>query len=242
VNDAQVGSIFRAIRIRRGLTQTELAAAAGVSQSTVSSIECGQLGGVALPLTRRVAATLTVSITVEARWRGGETARLLDERHAALVQAAAATLTAAGWVVWPEKTFSVYGERGSIDVLGWHPSSRAAIAIEAKTRIPDLQDLLSTMDRKRRLLPAISRAERWTPVAFASVLVVADQTWARNQVRRYSGLFDSALPARTVEVRNWLARPVGDLRGVWFLLDTRVGGAQRKPGGAMRVSTHRGGR
>ena len=28
------------------------------------------------------------------------------------------------WIVEPEVSFSIYGERGVIDILAWHPTSR----------------------------------------------------------------------------------------------------------------------
>ncbi|HVH18470.1 MAG TPA: helix-hairpin-helix domain-containing protein, partial [Myxococcota bacterium] len=46
--------------------------------------------------------------------------RLLDERHAAMVEAVMRRLVALGWKVRAEVTFSSFGERGSIDVFGWN--------------------------------------------------------------------------------------------------------------------------
>jgi len=81
------------------------------------------------------------------------------------------------------------------------------LSIETKTRIVDLQDLLATMDRRLRLLPAIGKAEGWDPRHFGSLLVLPEETWARNRLRQYAAVFDAALPARTVEIRRWLAEP-----------------------------------
>jgi hypothetical protein len=165
-------------------------------------------------------------------------ARLLDEAHAELVAAAVRKLAAAGWEVRPEHTFSIWGERGSIDVLAWNASHRAVLCLECKTKLPDLQDTLSTMDRKRRLAPEIAKIEGWIPSVVASVLVLPDQTWARNAVRKSGAVFDSALPARTVEVRHWLDRPSGNLRGIWFLLNGSTANAKRRSRPQMRASRH----
>jgi Holliday junction resolvase-like predicted endonuclease len=121
-------------------------------------IERGVLEGTSLRLVRRVAAALGVSLPVDPRWRGADLATLLDERHAVLVQVVVAKLTTAGWQALPEHTFNEWGEKGSIDVLAWHDGRRALLSIEIKTRLPDLQDLLSTMDRKRRLAPMLRLA------------------------------------------------------------------------------------
>jgi hypothetical protein len=148
-------------------------------------------------------------------------------------------LTGAGWVVRPEHTFSIWGERGSIDVFAWHPGCRALPCVECKTKLPDLQDVLSTMDRKRRLAREIARVEGWDPAFIGSVLVVPDQKWARNAVRRSGAVFDAALPARTVAVRRWLACPSADLRGIWFLANDGAPNTGRRSGGQMRTNPNR---
>ena len=162
-------------------------------------------------------------------------AKLLDERHAALLRAVATVLQGLGFEVHVEYTFNIWGERGSIDILAWHPLFRATLPIEVKTRLVDLQDLFATTGRKRRLLAAICRAESWESVAAASLIVLPEEGWARSGVRKFAPLFDTAFPARTVEVRQWLHRPSGDLRGIWFFANDRPGSVIRKPGGPLRV-------
>jgi transcriptional regulator with XRE-family HTH domain len=234
MDHAKVGSIFRAVRIRRGMSQSQVAAAAGVSRTAVSTIERGLLEDSSLRLIGRVSATLGISCEFEARWRGAEMATLLDERHARLVQLMVTRLTRLGWQVFPEHTFSIWGERGAIDILAWHPVRRAVLAIEVKTRLADLQDLLSTMDRKRRLAPSIARAEGWKPLLVGSLLVLPGETWARTAVKRFDSVFAAALSERSVEVGTWLKEPDRDLRGIWFLKDGQ-GNTKRRTGGVMRV-------
>jgi transcriptional regulator with XRE-family HTH domain len=241
MDDAQFGSAIRAVRLRRGMTQEQLAVLAGVSRSIESLIERGRCEETSVRTVRRIASILGVSVTLTARWRGAEMAKLLDEAHAALVGSVAERLTAAGWAVRPEHTFSIWGERGSIDVLAWDPASRALLCVECKTKLPDVQDVLSTMDRKRRLAREMARLEGWEPGFVGSVLILPDETWARNALRRHGAVFDAALPARTVEVRRWLDRPSGDLRGIWFLLNDTGTNAKRRPGGRMRTRPRRAG-
>ena len=63
----------------------------------------------------------------------------------------------------PEVSCSIWGERGSIDLLAWQPRRRALLVIEVKTEITDVGATLATLDRKRRLAPAIVRElEGWT--------------------------------------------------------------------------------
>lgn len=232
---------MRAVRLQRSMTQEKLAALAGVSRPIVSLIERGRGEETSVRTVRRVASILGVSVTLNARWRGAEMARLLDEAHSALVGSVADRLNLAGWTVRPEHTFSIWGERGSIDVLACHPAHRALLLVECKTSLPDLQDLLSTMDRKRRLARDIAKLEGWDPACVASVLALPDQTWARHAVNRSGPVFDAALPARTVGVRRWVDCPSGNLRGIWFLLNDRGTNTKRRPGGQMRVRPRRAG-
>ena len=57
----------------------------------------------------------------DAFWNGEALDRLLDAAHAASSTASSPILVANGWEVVPEATFNRFGERGSIDVLAWHP-------------------------------------------------------------------------------------------------------------------------
>ena len=67
----RIGRSLRALRQRRGLTQAQLAEAAGVSQSLVSLIERGHLEAVALRTIQRVFAVLETRLDVQVNWRGG---------------------------------------------------------------------------------------------------------------------------------------------------------------------------
>ena len=44
------------------------------------------------------------------------------------------------WVAVPEVTFSIYGERGAIDILAWHEPTRSLLVIELKTELVDIQE------------------------------------------------------------------------------------------------------
>ena len=118
MNDLQFGAVIRAVRKRRGISQLELAGLARVSQGTVSLIERGHLESLSLRVLRRVAAAAEVRLDLSARWRGGELDRLLSRRHSTLSENFAAFLVSQpGWIVDPEASFSIYGERGVVDQL-----------------------------------------------------------------------------------------------------------------------------
>ena len=128
MDDVQVGSVIRSVRIRRGLRQSDVAATAGVSQAIVSAIERGDFETTSLCLVRRVATAVGVSLPLAPRWRGPDLPKLLDERHAAIVREVVSRLAALGWVALPEHTFSIRGERGSIDVFAWLPGPRSVLS------------------------------------------------------------------------------------------------------------------
>jgi transcriptional regulator with XRE-family HTH domain len=241
VEDIRVGSAIRAVRLRRGLKQSDVAALAGVSQPTVSLVERGNLGALTVAALRSVARALDVWLPFEPRWRGAELPRLLDERHAALVGRVVEELRRAGWVIRVEHSFNWRGERGSVDVLAWLPAARALLIVEVKTQIVDVQELLSTLDRKRRIVPGVVGELDWRPALVGCVIVLPEETRARAAVARHASVFDSVLPLRNVDVRRWLGSPAGPMSGLWFLRYSSPGSGMRAGGGATRVRSVAGG-
>lgn len=56
-------------------------------------------------------------------------------RHSAMHEAFARMIgSVAGWELVPEVSFSIYGERGVIDVLLWHPVARVLVVVELDGR------------------------------------------------------------------------------------------------------------
>jgi len=216
--------MVQGIRVSRNLTQAQLAARAGVSRGTVSGLERGLVGGMTVSTLRTISRALGMPPIVSLGWRTPEVEHLRDRLHAAMVEHVVSTLAGLGWEMTPEHSFNHYGERGSADVLAWHATERALLVVETKTRLWDLQDMLSTLDRKRRVLPGVvARELDWRSRAVGVVLVLPELSTPRHVVERHSATFQAALPARQVEVRNWLSSPTGDLRGLWFLPIANVG-------------------
>jgi transcriptional regulator with XRE-family HTH domain len=219
MDEIAFGRGLRAIRIRKRLTQDELADRAGLSRSVIARIEQGRGARVAVVTLDRVAATLGARVFVRLHWQGDALDRLLDARHAITVEEVVRVLRLAGWEVATEVSFSEYGERGSIDVLAWHPETSALLVVEVKTTIADAQELQSTLDRKVRLASKIGRSRGWPARSVSRLLVVVDSRGNRQRVSGLAMTFGAALPSRTWAVRRWLASPAADapLRGIWFL-------------------------
>ena len=138
--------------------------------------------------------------------------------RANLVEHVVRWLERRGWTAHPEVTFSVYGERGSIDVLARHPSRPAPLVVEVKTAIVDVQETLATHGRKARLAPTIrpsldkavdavraASAPRGVPAD--RLLVVLGTRIARRRVAEHEATFRAAYPVRDPEFRAWLAAP-----------------------------------
>ncbi len=218
MNDVRVGRIVRAIRTDRGLRQEDVAAPIDVDRSVMTDLEAGRLEAVSLRTARRLCGRLGIDLIVEARWRGGAVDRLLDRDHAAIVERVSRVLTAAGWQVELEFTFNEFGDRGSVDVLGWHPVDRALLIVEVKSTFTDLQAMLMTLSRKVRVVPKVAARERgWDRRSLGRILVVIGTSRNRRVVGSHRSVFDATFPSNTLATRQWIHAPTSDFAGLWFV-------------------------
>jgi transcriptional regulator with XRE-family HTH domain len=218
MDDVAVGRALRAVRVRKRLRQADVAARAGVSQQAVSRLETGAISAVSIDLLRRVATAIGGRIVVDLRWHGADLDRLLGAKHSAMHEAIAASFAGMpDWMLVPEVSFAVYGERGVIDILAWHAPSHSLLVIEIKTELADMQQTLGTLDRKVRLAPLVARERGWNPATVSAWLVVADASTNRNRVAAHRSMLRNALPASGPELRAWLRRPAGSIRVLSFL-------------------------
>ena len=217
-DDVSVGRAVRAVRLSHNLRQSDVAARAGVSRQAISRLERGLVDGMTVRTLRALSRALAMPSVVSLGWRSPELERLTDRVHAALVEEVSLYLETRGWTLSPEHSFNHYGERGSVDILAWHAAHDALLVVEVKTRIWDVQDLLTTMDRKLRLLPGIAaRRWGWRATTAGMLLVLPDLSTHRHVIERHAATFRAALPDRQHRARAWLADPAGRLRGIWFL-------------------------
>jgi len=233
MDPVRVGRSIRVLRHRLGWRQEDLAERAGVAQQTVSDIERGRATTVALPRLIRVAAALDADLDLVVRWRGGALDRLLDERHAALCAATARRVRAVGYEVLLETSYSFYGERGSVDVLGWDASRSAIVIIEVKTELTSIEATLRKHDEKIRLGSKIARERfgRPTPVV-VGLLVLPDDSTTRRRVERQRQVLDGAYPLRGHAGWASLAAPASSPRptkGLVFLSPTSPAGVRAGP-------------
>lgn len=219
VDMVRFGRSIRALRIRRGWRQVDLADAAEVSPSIVARIERGRADTIPPRKLDKVAQALGARLDLRVSWNGEALDRLLDGDHARLVDATAARLRRAGWEVAAEVTFWIRGERGSVDLLAWHAATRLLLVIEVKSVVPDIQAMLASLDRKARLAIEIARSRGWSPIGVARLLVIGESRTSRRRIEALATTFDAEYPHRAVQVRRWIEDPSSavPLRGLWFL-------------------------
>ena len=116
-DDERVGRLLVAIRRKARLSQRVLALAATVPREDLMRSEAGDAGDVSLDRIRRIFAAAGGRAHLATWWNGAAADRILDERHAALVERAVGVFQRRGWTTAVEVSFSEYGERGSVDIL-----------------------------------------------------------------------------------------------------------------------------
>lgn len=188
--------------------------------STIGRIESGQLGGVSVDRLRRVFEALGARVDLVARWNEGDLDRLLRSRHSGMHERVAAELsTREGWEIAPEVSFSIWGERGVIDILAWHAATRTLLVIELKTEIVDVNELMGKADQRRRLAPEIAAERGWNPVTVGVWVLVADSRTNRRRLAAHRTVLRAAFPTDGRAVGAWLRNPKGTIAALSFLPD-----------------------
>jgi hypothetical protein len=211
------------------MRQQDLAREAACSQDQISLLERGRIDRMSLWRLRSIFRALDAEVVVFVRWRGGSLDHLLDARHASLAESTIQRLLDAGWTVQPEVSYSVFGERGSIDLLAWHESSRTLLVIELKTELTSIEETLRRHDSKVRLAPGIAQ-ERfdWDPAVVARLLVLPEDRTARRRIEEHRATFRRVYPLGNAAVKRWLSDPRGSMAGILFLPDTNAARVRRR--------------
>lgn len=193
-------------------------------------IEAGRAGKLRLDLVRAHFAGLDATVRVTAWWNGAALDRLIDERHAAVVERTARTLARYDFRVATEVSFNDYGDRGSIDVFGGHDRTRAAFVGEAKSEWGSLEETIRRLDIKIRVAPKLAMTTfGWRASIVAGVLIFPEDRTARRIAVAYAATLGASVPSRSRDVRKWLRQPSGNVRGIWFLTDAGLDRHVRTP-------------
>jgi len=187
MNDLKLGRLLRMRRMRHGWRLADVAGRCRLSIATIARGENGTFASVGV--VRRHGAALDLRIEWTAVGRGADATRTLDEEHAAIVEVVATWLRRFGIEVTAEASFSIYGERGRIDLLGYHTATRTLYMVEVKTELSDLQDLLGVVDVRERLAPRIAADRGWRFDRRCSLLALAATSHNREIVRAHGTIF-----------------------------------------------------
>jgi transcriptional regulator with XRE-family HTH domain len=159
-----LGQELREARLRRGLSQVGVAVAASTSQARVSRIERGLVPTVGVVELARLLGVVGMDISVRA-YPGGTSLR--DAAHLDLIGRLTSRLPPS--VRWQtEVPLAGAGEQRAWDLV---IHIRPAVAVEAETRVRDMQDL----ERRIALKKRDSGAQR-------VVLLLRDTRWNRSIV------------------------------------------------------------
>jgi transcriptional regulator with XRE-family HTH domain len=235
VDALRFGRQFRALRIRLEQRQSDVSVDSGLSRSLIAAIDRGEIEGVTVGSLVRAARALGADVDVRLRWRGEQLDRLADEAHAALVDWTVVRLRKLGWIIEVEVSFSIWGERGSVDVVAYQPAFGALLVVEVKSVVADTQATLHGLDRKARLARDIVKDRRWEIRHVSRLLLVGASATSRRRVARLASTYEVSLPARGATVRHWLARPSAPLAGLLFVADDGHGRTKRRTATRERV-------
>jgi transcriptional regulator with XRE-family HTH domain len=179
----RIGTEVRLARMIAGLTQAQVAARAGTSQTKVSRIERG-LGTHDLGVISRAAAAVGHELGV--RLYPTSLVRLRDGGQLGVARAVVSAM-APPWSSRLEVPVSAQAaDRRAVDVLATHPDE--VVAIEIERWLSDFQAQLRAGQLKRDALA--ERAGR--PVRL--VVAVRDTHRNRLAVREFASLLEAALP------------------------------------------------
>jgi hypothetical protein len=140
-----------------------------------------------------------------------------------------------GWTFLPEVSFSIYGERGVIDVLAWHQEQETLLVVELKTEIVDVQELIGRVDQKRRLARRVAADRGWHPQRVGVWVVLASSRTSHRRIAAHVNTLRAAFPDDGRAVHGWLANPDRRLSCLSFLPISYERALRRRPASLKRV-------
>ena len=184
----------------------------------------------------RIVEALGGRLALQIQWQGGDLERVINVRHSALHESLARSFLALpDWVLAPEVSFSIRGERGVIDIFAWHAATRTLLVIELKTEIVDVNDLMGKVDRKRQLAVEIGRERGWHALTVAVWVIVADSKTNRRRVTAHGTTLRAAFPADGRSVAGWPREPRQPIARLSFWPDARDTGTRQDLATVKRV-------
>lgn len=126
MRDRQAANLLRLARVRLDLRQSDVSERADISRTLVAEHELGRIEGSTVRSLRKHADGVGLTLEVTLRGSAGELVK--DEEHALITQWVKRQLDPIGWLTDAEASYSIYGERGRIDLLGWQADRRIVLS------------------------------------------------------------------------------------------------------------------
>ena len=93
---------------------------------------------------------------------------------------------------------------GVIDILAFHRRTAALLVIELKTDLVDVQGLIGTVDRYRRLAPQVARERGWAAASVSCWVLLRDTPSNHRRLAAHVRVLRNAFPADGRMMRGWL--------------------------------------
>jgi transcriptional regulator with XRE-family HTH domain len=217
---ADIGRLVRDGRVLSRWTQHELERRSGISQSRISRIERGSCATV------RVVEIDRLFVAVGMRYRldailPSAAPLVRDAVHIRCAAYVQRRLEAAGWLVRREVAIGDRGSRGWIDVLAFHPATRALLVIEIKTELHDLGAIERSLNWYVREAQRAAAAIGWRARTVSSALVVLATTINDDAIRANRAGVDVAFPGRAVGLRPVVSGDTSDCARTIAMIDPR---------------------
>lgn len=216
-----VARVCRTYRSRLGLTQAQLAEAAGLTRGYIASIETGAANPT-LDVVERIADALGLVIepvfhpptVLGDRGQG-------DALHARCLGQVDRRLRTGGWQTAREVEIVHARSHGWIDLLAFDPRTRVLLVIEVKTRLHDLGAIERQLGWYERSAFEAARRLGWTPQRSMPWLLVLATVDADQFVRQNKDALATSFPVRAramLEVVDGLG-PGGPIGRGFALID-----------------------
>jgi transcriptional regulator with XRE-family HTH domain len=228
---ARLSTDVRAARLRRRLTQAQLGARVGLSQSAISRAERGLGGGLTLDAWQRIA--LALLITLRVNLQRDPLAETADAGHLGMQELVLGLGRAAGYRGLVELATKPAEPWRSIDVALVDDRRRRIAVIECWNTIGDIGG--AARNSTRKLVEAADLASaRWGKLPHRAGLCWIVRATARNRalVARYPEVFAARFPGSSA---SWLraitigADPPTEAGLVWASVDGARLFAWRRP-------------
>lgn len=165
------GANIRAARRTRGVTQAQLGASAGVTQSVIASIEAG--AGGRIESLEAVCSALGGELALDLRLPyAGDGPRQVDRAHARCVGCVRRLLERVGHVCVTEQLIVDGPWRGWIDLVAYDAVRRRIVIAEIKTELRDTGALERQVERYVRSSLVVARERGWAVEEIVVVVMV----------------------------------------------------------------------